>query len=78
MTQEFVSVMDDGEGKLNQEIDDLLEGIDFQKSLSQENSETFCTLIFSYCRKRLDVERCNCTRYWIHYCYYMLYSMYMC
>ena len=40
MTQEFVSVMDDGEGKLNQEIDDLLEGIDFQKSLSQENSQT--------------------------------------
>ena len=40
MTQEFVSVLDDREEKLNNEIDELLEGIDFQKSLSQEKSPT--------------------------------------
>ena len=30
MTQEFVSEINDGETKLNEEIDDLLNGIDFQ------------------------------------------------
>ena len=40
MTQEFVSELNDGEGKLNEEIDDLLNGIDFQQSLSQETSQT--------------------------------------
>ena len=38
MTQEFVSQLNDSEGKLNDEIDDLLNGVDFQKSMSQENS----------------------------------------
>ena len=32
MTQEFVSEINDGETKLNEEIDDLLNGIDFQQS----------------------------------------------
>ena len=38
MTQEFVSQLNDSEGKLNDEIDDLLNGVDFQQSMSQENS----------------------------------------
>ena len=39
MTQEFVSQLNDSEEKLNDEIDDLLNGIDFQQSMSQENSQ---------------------------------------
>ena len=38
MSQEFVTELDDHERKLNEEIDYLLEGIDFQQSLSQEKS----------------------------------------
>lgn len=37
MSQEFVTEIDDNEVKLNEEIDYLLDGIDFQQPLSQEN-----------------------------------------
>lgn len=37
MSQEFVTEIDHNEVKLNEEIDYLLDGIDFQQSLSQEN-----------------------------------------
>ena len=37
MTQEFVYQLNDSEGKLNDEIDDLLNGVDFQQSMSPEN-----------------------------------------
>ena len=40
MSQEFVTELDANEGKLNEEIDYLLDGIDFQQSLSQEKSPT--------------------------------------
>ena len=33
MSQEFVTELDENEGKLNQEIDYLLDGIDFENSL---------------------------------------------
>ena len=41
MSQEFVSDLNDGETKLDQEIDDLLNGIDFQKSMSQAKSPNY-------------------------------------
>ena len=40
MTQEFVTEQDYEEEKLNKEIDELLDGIDFQQSMSQEESPT--------------------------------------
>ena len=40
MSQEYVTEVDEKEVKLNAEIDSLLDGIDFQQSLSQENSPT--------------------------------------
>ena len=40
MTQEFVTELNDEEVKLNEEINLLLNGIDFQQSLSQEKSPT--------------------------------------
>ena len=40
MSQEFVTELDDEESKLNKEIDYLLDGIDFQQSLSQEKAPT--------------------------------------
>ena len=36
MSQEFVTELNDEEVKLNEEINVLLNGIDFQQSLSQE------------------------------------------
>ena len=46
MTQEFVSEINDGETKLNEEIDDLLNGIDFQQSMSQEKSPNYIPSTF--------------------------------
>ena len=46
MSQEFVSDLNDGEIKLNQEIDDLLNGIDFQQSMSQEKSPNYIPSTF--------------------------------
>ena len=46
MTQEFVSELNDGETKLNEEIDDLLNGIDFQQSMSQEKSPNYIPSTF--------------------------------
>ena len=40
MSQEFVTELNDDEVKLNEEINLLLNGIDFQQSLSQEKSPT--------------------------------------
>ena len=40
MSQEFVTELNDEEVKLNEEINVLLNGIDFQQSLSQEKSPT--------------------------------------
>ena len=40
MSQEFVTELNDEEVKLNEEINVLLNGIDFQQSLSQEKSLT--------------------------------------
>ena len=40
MSQEFVAELNDDEVKLNEEINLLLNGIDFQQSLSQEKSPT--------------------------------------
>ena len=40
MSQEFVTELNDDEVKLNEEINVLLNGIDFQQSLSQEKSPT--------------------------------------
>ena len=47
MTQEFVSEINDGETKLNEEIDDLINGIDFQQSMSQEKSPSYIPSTFS-------------------------------
>ena len=46
MSQEFVSELNDGETKLNEEIDDLLNGIDFQQSMSQEKSPNYILSTF--------------------------------
>ena len=46
MTQEFVSEINDGETKLNEGIDDLLYGIDFQQSMSQEKSPNYIPSTF--------------------------------
>ena len=40
MSQEYVTEVDEDEVKLNAEINSLLDGIDFQQSLSQEKSPT--------------------------------------
>ena len=40
MSQEYVTEVDEDEVKLNAEINSLLEGIDFQQSLSQDKSPT--------------------------------------
>ena len=40
MSQEFLTELNDEEVKLNEEINVLLNGIDFQQSLSQEKSPT--------------------------------------
>ena len=40
MSEEFVTELNDDEVKLNEEINLLLNGIDFQQSLSQEKSPT--------------------------------------
>ena len=40
MSQEFVTELDANEGKLNEEIKHLLDGVDFQQNLSQESSPT--------------------------------------
>ena len=40
MSQEFVTELDENEGQLNEDIDYLLDGIDFQQSLSQEKTPT--------------------------------------
>ena len=40
MSQEYVTEVDENEVKLNAEINSLLDGIDFQQSLSQEKSPT--------------------------------------
>ena len=40
MIQEFVTEQDYEEEKLNKEIDELLDGIYFQQSMSQEESPT--------------------------------------
>ena len=46
MTQEFVSELNAGETKLNKEIDDLLNGVDFQQSMSQEKSPNYIPSTF--------------------------------
>ena len=40
MSQEYITEVDSDEVKLNAEIDSLLDGIDFQQSLSEEKSPT--------------------------------------
>ena len=40
MSQEFVTELDENEGKLNQEIDGLLDGINFHQPMSQEKHQS--------------------------------------
>ena len=46
MTQEFVSELNDGETKLTEVINDLLNGIDFRQSMSQEKSPNYIPSTF--------------------------------
>ena len=54
MSQEFVTELDENEAKLNREIDNLLDGVDFQQPLTQEKSPVHVPCTFP------EEDRNNC------------------
>ena len=73
MSQEFVTELNDEEVKLNEEINVLLNGIDFQQSLSQEKSPTCIPSSFPEENGFTSEQHTNTTRD-EHICSLLFYS----